>query len=244
MVWFAAFSSSAGSPPAAGFLLIIPPEKDDPMSSSADARVLLQRLASTKPNNTQIRAIAREHGKNADLAAHLWNSGGFTARMLSYLILDLKKVDVPFIDRLLSDIEAVADAKEQSQLLDWLIANVIMKKAALKAETATWRSGGSAIRQRVFWSVQARSIRAENHDHNEQLLRHIERELPSAGPLQWNMNWCAAQIGIADERLRARCIALGERLGLYRDYPVSKGCTSPFLPIWIGAVVGRQARAE
>ncbi|MBB4637853.1 DNA alkylation repair protein [Longimicrobium terrae] len=214
------------------------------MSSAADAQGLLERLASTKPNNTQIRAIAKEHGKNAEVAAHLWNSGGFSARMLSYLMLELKAVDAPYIGRLLSDIEAVADAREQSQLLDWLIANVIMKKAALKAETAEWISGPSAVRQRVYWSVQARSIQAENHDHNERLLQHIERELPSAGPLQWNMNWCAAQIGIADERLRARCIALGERLGLYRDYPVSKGCTSPFLPIWIGAVVGKQARAE
>jgi 3-methyladenine DNA glycosylase AlkD len=97
------------------------------------------------------------------------------------------------------------------------------------------------IRQHVFWSVQARSVRAENHALNEELLELLERELPSAtGPLQWNMNWCAAQIGIADERLRSRCIALGERLGLYRDYPVSKGCTSPFLPIWIGSVVGRR----
>lgn len=57
------------------------------------------------------------------------------------------------------------------------------------------------------------------------------------------MNWCAAQIGIADERLRGRCIALGERLGLYRDYPVSRGCTSPLLPLWIGGVVGEQAPA-
>lgn len=214
------------------------------MSSTADAQALLERLASEKPNNTQIRAIAKEHGKNADLAAHLWNSGGFSARMLSYLVLDLKAVDVPYIERLLADIEAVTDAREQSQLLDWLIANVIMKKSALRNEAAKWRSGGPAISQRVFWSVQARSIQAENHDHNERLLAHIERELASAGPLKWNMNWCAAQIGIADERLRPRCIALGERLGLYRDYPVSKGCTSPFLPVWISAVVGRQARAE
>jgi 3-methyladenine DNA glycosylase AlkD len=92
--------------------------------------------------------------------------------------------------------------------------------------------------------VQARSVRAENHALNEQLLAHIEQALAAAGEkVQWNMNWCAAQIGIADERLRGRCIALGERLGLYRDYPVSRGCTSPFLPIWIGSVVGKQATA-
>jgi 3-methyladenine DNA glycosylase AlkD len=213
------------------------------MSSSTDAQPLLERLDSTRPNNTEIRAIAKEQGKNAELAAHLWRNGGFSARMLSLLILDLKLVDVPYIERMIADLEA-ADAKEQSQLLDWLIANAIMKKAALKNETAKWRDDPSTLRQRVFWSVQARSVRAENHALNEQLLEHIERALPAAGEkVQWNMNWCAAQIGIADERLRGRCIALGERLGLYRDYKVSKGCTSPYLPIWIGSVVGKQAPA-
>lgn len=214
------------------------------MSSATEAQALLDRLDSTRPNNTQMRAIAKELGKNPELATRLWESGGFSARMLSLLILDLKAVDVPRIERMISDLESADDAREQSQLLDWLIANVVMKKAALKNETAKWRDDPSTLRQRVFWSVQARSVRAENHALNEQLLEHIERELPAAGDkVQWNMNWCAAQIGIADERLRGRCIALGERLGLYRDYPVSKGCTSPFLPIWIGAVVGKQAPA-
>lgn len=214
------------------------------MSSATEARALMERLDGKRPLNTEIRAIAKEQGKNPELAAHLWKHGGFGSRMLSLLILDLKAVDVPYLERMISDLESADDAKEQSQLLDWLIANVIMKKAPLKNEAAKWRDDPSTLRQRVFWSVQARSVRAENHELNEQLLAHIERELPAAGEkVQWNMNWCAAQIGIADERLRGRCIALGERLGLYRDYPVSKGCTSPYLPIWIGSVVGKKAAA-
>ncbi len=200
---------------------------------------VLEQLERTRPNNTQIRAIAKEQGKSSELAADLWKHGGFSARMLSLLVLELKAVDVPRMESLIADLEAV-EGKEQSQLLDWTIANVIMKKPALKKATAAWRTDPTAIRQRVFWSVQARSVRAGEDEHNQQLLEIIERELPDAsGPIQWNMNWCAAQIGIADERLRSRCVALGERLGLYRDYPVSKGCTSPFLPIWIGSVVAK-----
>ena len=34
--------------------------------------------------------------------------------------------------------------------------------------------------------------------------------------------------------------AIGEDLGVFRDYPVSKGCTSPFAPIWIQAMVARK----
>ena len=149
------------------------------MSSATEAQALLERLDGTRPNNTGLRTIAKEQGKNAELAAYLWKHGGFPARMLSLLILDLKAVDVPCMERLISDIEA-ADGKEQSQLLDWLIANAVVKKAVLKNETAKWRSDPSTIRQRVFWSVQARSVRAGDHAHNEELLEHIERELPTA----------------------------------------------------------------
>lgn len=213
------------------------------MTVSADAQALLDQLERTKPNNTQTRALAKELGKNAALAAELWSSGRFSARMLSFLILDLKSVDVARMERMIADLESV-EGKEQSQLLDWLIANVIMKKAALKNAVAGWRDDPSTLRQRVFWSVQARSVRAGDHALNEQLLAHVEQALATAPEkVQWNMNWCVAQIGIADEHLRDRCIALGERLGLYRDYPVSKGCTSPFLPLWIGSVVGKQAMA-
>jgi len=35
--------------------------------------------------------------------------------------------------------------------------------------------------------------------------------------------------------------AVGEKLGIYRNYPVSKGCTSPFAPIWINEMVRRQS---
>jgi hypothetical protein len=49
------------------------------------------------------------------------------------------------------------------------------------------------------------------------------------------------QFGVSLGDIRGkRAIAIGEKLGIYRDYPVSKGCTSPFAPIWINAIVSRQ----
>jgi hypothetical protein len=32
----------------------------------------------------------------------------------------------------------------------------------------------------------------------------------------------------------------GEALGIYRDYPTSPDCTSPFAPTWINEMVRRQ----
>ena len=58
---------------------------------------------------------------------------------------------------------------------------------------------------------------------------------------KWTMNYCLAEIGITSPPHRARAMAIGEKLGVYRDYPVSKGCTSPFAPIWINEMVSRQS---
>jgi 3-methyladenine DNA glycosylase AlkD len=62
----------------------------------------------------------------------------------------------------------------------------------------------------------------------------------AAPEVQWTMNNTLATIGIRFPRHRKRAIAIGEKLGVYRDFPVSKGCTSPFAPIWIDAMVNRQ----
>jgi 3-methyladenine DNA glycosylase AlkD len=55
------------------------------------------------------------------------------------------------------------------------------------------------------------------------------------------MNTALAFIGINHPQHRARALAIGEALGIFRDYPTSPGCTSPFAPIWIGEMVRRQA---
>ena len=69
----------------------------------------------------------------------------------------------------------------------------------------------------------------------------LESEMENAAPeVQWTMNSTHAKIGIHFSEHRQRAIAIGEKLGIYRDYPVSKGCTSPFAPIWIKAMVDRQ----
>ena len=62
----------------------------------------------------------------------------------------------------------------------------------------------------------------------------------AAPETQWTMNICLGEIGINHAKHRKRAIKIGEQIGLYRDYPVSKGCTSPFAPIWINEMVKRQ----
>jgi hypothetical protein len=54
------------------------------------------------------------------------------------------------------------------------------------------------------------------------------------------MNTALANIGINHPALRERALEIGERLGIYRNYPTPKGCTSPFAPLWINEMVRRQ----
>ena len=54
------------------------------------------------------------------------------------------------------------------------------------------------------------------------------------------MNNTLAAIGIRDVGLRGRAVAIGEKIGLYRDWAVSKGCTPPYVPVWVEAMVKRK----
>ena len=70
------------------------------------------------------------------------------------------------------------------------------------------------------------------------LLDRIEKEMPKATPeVQWTMNNTLVAIGIQHAKHRKRAIAIGEKIGLYRDWPVSKGCTPPYVPVWVEAMV-------
>ena len=35
-------------------------------------------------------------------------------------------------------------------------------------------------------------------------------------------------------------IAIAEKIGLYRDWPVAKGCIPPYVPVWVEAMVKRK----
>jgi len=58
--------------------------------------------------------------------------------------------------------------------------------------------------------------------------------------VQAMMNFTAAWIGIFVPEHRARCVALGERTGLYKDEVVPRGCTPGYLPEFIRVEVGKR----
>lgn len=183
-----------------------------------------------------IRKLATKIEANHALAIALWKTGNIDARLLAILLIDPKNLSV-------DDLERMVRSVGFEQVADWLNSYVVKKHPARETLRQRWMTDGDPWIARAGWSLTSERI-----DKNPEgldlpaLLDRIESEMQDAAPeAQWTMNFCLAGIGIHFPKYRKRAIALGETLGIYRDYPVSKGCTSPFAPIWIKARVSRTA---
>jgi 3-methyladenine DNA glycosylase AlkD len=181
-----------------------------------------------------IRAVAKEIKSDHDLGLLLWKTGNLDARLLSLLIIKPKQLTA-------SEVESFAEDIDSQQLADWVSANILKvhpEKASLREK---WMQDPHPAKARFGWSLTTSTISQESERSVlTQLLDRIEREMATAHPwTQWTMNYCLAEIGIQHESHRERALAIGEKLGLYRDYPTAKGCVSPFAPIWINEMVKR-----
>ncbi len=182
-----------------------------------------------------IRKLAEKIKSNDDLAAALWKTGNLDARLLAILITKPKKLSRDDVDRMVRSVDFV-------QVADWLNAYVVKSHPDKEALRQAWMKDKDSWAARAGWSLTSERIN-KNPDGLDLpgLLDRIEAEMPKApSNVQWTMNFCLGGIGIHFPKHRKRAIAIGEALGLYRDYPVSKGCTSPFVPIWVNEMVRRQ----
>lgn len=209
------------------------------MSLSSKAKEIYSRITKEDLKLGDLRIIAKEIKKDHELAMELWGTGEFFPRQLAILIMDKKLLSKELIDRLDRDIQD-HNSDERNQLADWLMANQLTRDKKTIALMESWEDSASAIQRRIFWYYQGR-LRWTGKtppDNTNYLISSIEKGIANAEPdVQWAMNFTAAQIGIHEPEFRSRCIALGENLGLYKDEPVSRGCTPRYLPEWINIEV-------
>lgn len=182
-----------------------------------------------------LRKVAAKIRANHALALALWSTGNLDARLLAILLLTPASLSG-------TALEQMVQAATYGQLADWLNAYVVKQHPEKEALRQRWMTATDPWVARAGWSLTSERINQSQDGLDlPALLDRIEAELGQAAPAeQWTMNNCLAGIGIHCPPLRARALAIGEALGVYRDYPVSKGCTSPFAPIWIGEMVRRQ----
>lgn len=182
-----------------------------------------------------IRKIAKAIKVNHELALSLWQTENVDARFLAILIMNIKELSS-------TDVEQLTQSLAFSRVADWLISYIVKKHPDKESLRQKWMKSGSGMTTRAAWSLTSeRLAKAPEGLDIKGLLDRLEKELGDAPELeQWTMNEALANIGIHAPKFRKRAIDIGERLGVYRDYPTSKGCTSPFAPIWIDAMVKRQ----
>jgi 3-methyladenine DNA glycosylase AlkD len=149
--------------------------------------------------------------------------------------MDNKRVSQDLIDKLDRDMHT-HPLDERNQLIDWFMANQLVKNKKTIALIESWENSHSALQRRVFWYYQAR-LRWTGQTppaNTPELLSRIEANIAKEEPeVQWAMNFTAGWIGVHEKKYRNRCITLGEKTGLYKGEMVSKGCTPDYLPEFI-----------
>jgi 3-methyladenine DNA glycosylase AlkD len=183
----------------------------------------------------EIRKVAKSLGRDHDLALELWKTGNHEARLLAILLLEPKRLSA-------KELDALVRSARFAQLADWLNAYVVKQHPEEEVLREPWLHDDDPWAARAGWDLTSQRVgRSPEGLDLAALLDRIEAELAAADPAaQWTMNTTLASIGIHHAQHRERAVAIGEALGVYRDYPVPKGCTSPFAPLWIGEMVRRQ----
>jgi 3-methyladenine DNA glycosylase AlkD len=182
-----------------------------------------------------LRVLANKLKTDHELALALWQTGNVDAQMLATLVINVKLLSAGEVDQLVRSISF-------AHVADWLMSYVVKQHVDKEIIRQRWMIDTDRWAARAGWSLTAeRVVKRPDGLDLAALLDRVESEMGTAAPeVQWTMNSALAEIGIHFPKLRKRAIAIGEKLGIYRDFPVSKGCTSPFAPIWINAMVSRQ----
>jgi 3-methyladenine DNA glycosylase AlkD len=185
-------------------------------------------------NLGKLRAVAKRLKTQQDLARQLWATEDTAARLVAILICRPKAFERDELDVMLREART-------PKVHDWLVNYVVKKNPHAEELRTAWLADPDPVVASAGWALTTDRVakRPEGLDLGA-LLDVIEAEMKNAPDrLQWAMNHCLAQIGIAHPEYRARAIDIGERLEVLKDYPTPANCTSPFAPIWITEMVRR-----
>jgi 3-methyladenine DNA glycosylase AlkD len=182
-----------------------------------------------------LRKLADKIKTNRELALSLWKTGNVDAQFLATLLVKASQLSA-------DELEKMVRSCTFAWVAEWLHSYVVKEHADKETLRKKWMADDDRWAARAGWQLTAgRVVKSPEGLDVAALLDRIESEMGAAdSEVQWTMNMCLAEIGIHFPEHRERAIGIGEKLGVYRDYPCSKGCTSPFAPIWIDAMVKRQ----
>ncbi|MEV0018225.1 DNA alkylation repair protein [Streptomyces tendae] len=186
-------------------------------------------------NLTKLRALAKRLKTQPGLARDLWATDDTAARLLALLVCRPKSYDRDELDTMLR-------RARTPKVHDWLVNYVVKKNPHAEELRVAWTADPDPVVASAGWALTTERVAKKPAGLDlTALLDTVESEMKDAPDrLQWAMNHCLAQIGIDHPEHRARALAIGERLGVLKDYPTPPGCTSPYAPVWITEIVRRQ----
>lgn len=187
-----------------------------------------------------LRALAKKIKTNHELALQLWKTGNIDAQLLAILLMKPKELSA-------KELDTMVRTARFAWVADWLNAYIVKEQPPADKETLRikWMEDEDGWAARAGWNLTASRINKGGKDAAELdlpvLLNRIEREMADAPPeTQWTMNNTLGAIGIHHAKHRKRAIAIGEKIGLYKDWPMSKGCIIPYVPVCVPEMVKRQ----
>lgn len=182
-----------------------------------------------------IRIVAKSIKSNHELARQLWAHGNLEAMLLATLIAKPKLFTTEELERMTAEVT-------WDWLADWLMSYVTKQHPEKESLRQRWMLSDHPMLLRAGWSLTTERVVKEPAGMDlAGLLDRIDSEMAEApAPAQWTMNFCLGEIGIRYPEHRERAVSIGERIGLYRNYPCSKGCVSPYVPTWVATMVARQ----
>ncbi|HCT62695.1 MAG TPA: hypothetical protein DIC19_01200 [Erysipelotrichaceae bacterium] len=183
-----------------------------------------------------IRKLAKRIGVNTKLAWDLWNTKIYELRILALSIFDGKNLSE-------SELLNLITSTDTKYLIDEYAFSLDVQRNDQLTRMNTWFKHDDQRVRHTAWNlaIVLNNSNQLSYEQRKTYVDRIEQELLDQEPnTQYAMNRLLCEIGIRYDDLTDRCIAIGEKLGLYREMKVAKGCTSPYAPAWIEA--GRRNR--
>ncbi|SMX77847.1 3-methyladenine DNA glycosylase AlkD [Brevibacterium sp. 239c] len=186
-------------------------------------------------NLSKLRAVAKDLKKNDDLAVELWATGDTAARLVAILIMRPRSYEASQLDSMLRE-------ARRPKVHGWLVNYIVRKSKHAEELRLAWMDDPDPVVASAGWALTSERVnRSPEGLDLVGLLDIIEAQmLGAAERLQWAMNETLSYIGIENQELRPRATAIGNRLGVLKDYPTPPNCTSPFAPTWITEIVARR----
>lgn len=169
-----------------------------------------------------LRRLAKEVRVEDALA--LWNTQNVDAMFLACLLFDYNAMSDEELDAFINEIPYLPMVDE------------VVKRVKKKERLQLLMNHDTLQNQRVYYLMMLEKIKKGTLDDVGALLIEIERDLPKENGNQMLIDLCLGFIGVNDPTLRPQVVALGEKLGVFKDYKVSKGCTSPYIPDWMASL--------